>query len=347
VLTELVGGVLVLLLFGVIETKVAQPMFRLTLFRIRAFSAGNVASFLASLSRGGLMFMLIIWLQGIWLPLHGYDFARTPLWAGIYMVPLTVGFLIAGPISGFLSDRYGSRPFATGGMLAAALSFGLLELLPVNFWFPAFAALLFVNGMAMGAFAAPNRAGVMNSLPPQHRGAGSGMNTTFQNSAQVLSIGIFFTLMILGLTSTLSTNLLHGLVAHGVPVSEAERASHLPPVSTLFAALLGYDPIQHLIGAHTLSQLPLAQQKVLTGRSFFPGLIAAPFRAGLHAALDFAIVASLLAAGASWLRGGRYVYSEPEDGTEEPTPVDPGPWEPLLVGAADDVSGSAMVEEAE
>jgi MFS family permease len=343
----LVVGALLLTVFCIIETRVAQPMFRLQLFKIRAFTSGVLASFLAALSRGGLMFMLIIWLQGIWLPLHGYAFSVTPLWAGIAMLPLTTGFLVAGPVSGVLSDRFGARPFATGGMIGSAVGFALLELLPVNFPYWAFAVLLFFTGLAMAAFGAPNRAGVMNSLPAQHRGAGSGMNTTFQNSAQVLSIGIFFTLMILGLASTLSGNLLHGLVAHGVPVPEAERASHLPPVSTLFAALLGYDPIQHLIGAHTLSQLPVAQQKVLTGRSFFPGLIAAPFRAGLHAALDFAIVASLLAAGASWLRGGRYVYSEPEEGGEEPTPADPAPRQPVLVGAGDDVSASALVEEAE
>jgi MFS family permease len=298
-------------------------MFRLALFRIRAFSAGSLSTLLAGIGRGGLMFMLIIWLQGIWLPLHGYDFARTPLWAGIYMVPLTVGFLIAGPISGFLSDRFGSRPFATGGMLAAALSFGLLELLPVNFPFPAFAALLLLNGLAMGAFAAPNRAGVMNSLPPQHRGVGAGMNSTFQNSAQVLSIGIFFTLMIVGLSGTLPSALFHGLTAHGVPPADARRAADLPPVSTLFAAFLGYSPVEHLVGAPVLAHLSASNRALLNGRSFFPSLISKPFKSGLHAAFDFAVLACLVAAGASWLRGGKYIYSEepssplPADGAVE------------------------------
>jgi MFS family permease len=346
VLGCLLVGALLLTAFCIIETKVSQPMFRLQLFKIRAFTSGVLASFLAALSRGGLMFMLIIWLQGIWLPLHGYAFSVTPLWAGIAMLPLTTGFLLAGPVSGVLSDRFGARPFATGGMIGSAVGFALLELLPVNFSYWAFAVLLFFTGLAMAAFGAPNRAGVMNSLPPQHRGAGSGMNTTFQNSAQVLSIGIFFTLMIVGLTTSLTGNLLHGLVAHGVPLPDAERASHLPPVSTLFAALLGYDPVQHLIGAHTLSQLPLAQQRILTGRSFFPGLIAGPFRAGLHAALDFAIVASLLAAGASWLRGGRYVYSEPEVDAGEQDASVPTEREPVPVGVGDDVSASSLAEEA-
>jgi MFS family permease len=313
VISSLVVGSGLLVAFCFIETRVPQPMFRLQLFRIRAFTSGVVASFLAALSRGGLMFMLIIWLQGIWLPLHGYAFSVTPLWAGIAMLPLTMGFLISGPISGILSDRFGARPFATGGMLGTAVCFVLLEELPVDFTYWVFGLLLLLMGVFMAAFGSPNRAGVMNSLPAQHRGAGAGMNTTFQNSAQVLSIGIFFTLMIVGLMTSLPENLLHGLTAHGVPHDVADRAAHLSPVSTLFAAFLGYDPVVHLVGPHALAQLPLAQQQALTGRSFFPGLISAPFRDGLHAAFDFAIVASLLAAGASWLRGGRYVYSEPDD----------------------------------
>jgi len=314
VMTSMVLGVILLIAFCIIETKVEQPMFHLQLFKIKAFTSGVLASFLAALSRGGLMFMLIIWLQGIWLPLHGYAFSVTPLWAGIAMLPLTAGLLIAGPLSGVLSDRFGPRPFATGGMLGTALCLALLELLPVDFSYWVFAVVLFLTGMAMASFGSPNRAGVMNSLPPQHRGAGSGMNTTFQNSAQVLSIGIFFSLMIVGLSSTLSGSLFRGLIAHGVPVGAADRAAHLPAVSTLFAAFLGYDPVQHLIGVHQLSQLTTVQRHALSGRSFFPGLISAPFRAGLHAALDFAIVVSLFAAGASWLRGGRYVYTEGDEG---------------------------------
>jgi MFS family permease len=304
-------GLAFLIAFCVIETKVADPMFRLQLFKIRAFTSGVVASFLAALSRGGLMFMLIIWLQGIWLPLHGYAFTVTPLWAGIAMIPLTVGLLIAGPISGILSDKYGARPFATGGMLSAALAFLLLELLPVDFPYWVFGLLLFFAGLSMASFGSPNRTGVMNSLPPQHRGAGSGMNTTFQNSAQVVSIGIFFSLMIVGLASSLPQSLYHGLTQHGVPAASAQHAAHLPPVSTLFAAFLGYDPVQHLIGSGVLSHLSAHQQAILTGRSFFPGLITAPFKAGLDAAFDFAILASLVAAAASWMRGGRYVYVEP------------------------------------
>jgi len=301
------GGLAVLTIFCVIETQVAEPMFRLNLFRIRAFTAGNLASLLSALGRGGLMFILIIWLQGIYLPIHGYGFSQTPLWAGIAMIPLTIGFLVAGPLSGWLSDRYGARPFATGGMLVTAGSFGLLELLPVDFVYWQFAGILLLCGMGMGLFASPNRAGIMNSLPPDQRGAGAGMSATFQNSAQVLSIGIFFTLIILGLASSLPATLTHGLVAQGVPHAAAARVAALPPVSIMFAALLGYNPVQTLLG-HALSGLPASHAAYLTGRTFFPSLISAPFSRGLAIAFDFAIAACLIAALASLLRGGRYVH---------------------------------------
>ncbi|MGH9089512.1 MAG: MFS transporter [Acidimicrobiales bacterium] len=313
VLAGLIGGVVLLAVFMVIETRVKNPMFNLKLFRIRAFSAGNLATLLASIGRGGLMFILIIWLQGVWLPQHGYSFSQTPLWAGIYMLPLTAGFLIAGPFSGVLSDRYGARPFATGGMVLAAVAFGLLELLPANFSYVLFALLLLLMGLAMGIFSAPNLAGIMNSLPPNQRGAGAGMLTTFQNSAMVLSIGVFFTLIILGLASTLPTSLYHGLVSQGVPSTAAHKAASLPPVASLFAAFLGYNPIHTLLGP-TLAHLPAAKVHFLTGRAFFPRLISSPFHHGLGEAFDFAVVACLIAAVASWFRGGKYHYSAEDAG---------------------------------
>jgi MFS family permease len=245
------GGLAVLIAFCVIETRVADPMFRLSLFRIRPFTAGNLASLLSGLGRGGLMFILIIWLQGIYLPLHGYDFESTPLWAGIAMLPLTVGFLVAGPVSGWLSDRFGARPFATGGMVVAALSFALLEILPVNFTYWQFAGVLLLNGIGLGLFASPNRAGIMNSLPPERRGVGAGMTATFQNSSMVLSIGIFFSLIILGLSASLPAHLFAGLTAQGVPAAAATQVSHLPPTAVMFSALLGYNPIQMLARSST------------------------------------------------------------------------------------------------
>jgi MFS family permease len=305
-----------LVAFVIIERRVPEPMFDLPLFRIRAFTFGTLSTFLSALARGGLMFMLIIWLQGIWLPQHGYDFTETPLWAGISMLPLTVGMLIAGPTSGYLSDRFGARGFATGGMLGSAVGFGLLLLLPTNFAYPEFAAILLLIGISMGMFASPNRAAVMNSLPARARGAGGGMNQTFQNSAQVLSIGIFFTLLIIGLASSLPSSLTSGLMAHGVSAADAHRVAHLPPVSILFAAFLGYNPIRSLIGPHALAGLHAHDQATLFGTHFFPQLISAPFHSGLHAAFAFAITACLVAAAASLMRGGRYRHGE-----SEPAPV--------------------------
>jgi MFS family permease len=309
VLGLICGGLAVLITFCVIETRVAEPMFRLALFRIRAFTAGNVASLLAGLGRGGLMFILIIWLQGIYLPIHGYSFSDTPLWAGIAMLPLTIGFLIAGPVSGWLSDRFGARPFATGGMILAAASFGLLQLLPVDFVYWQFAGILLLNGIGMGLFASPNRAAIMNSLPPERRGVGAGMSATFQNSAMVLSIGIFFTLIILGLASSLPSALGHGLVAQGVPRADAARVAALPPVAIMFAALLGYNPVQAMLG-NVVSKLPASHAAYLTGHTFFPSLISSPFQHGLDIAFDFAMAACLIAAVASLLRGRRYVHDE-------------------------------------
>jgi MFS family permease len=320
VLGLLAAAVASLVGFVLVERRSPDPMFRLPLFRIRAFTFGTLSTFLSSVARGGLMFMLIIWLQGIWLPQHGYDFTETPLWAGIYMLPLTIGLLAAGPTSGYLSDRFGARPFATAGMVLSAVGFLLLMLLPTDFSYPVFGAILLLVGVAMGMFASPNRAAVMNSLPREDRGAGGAMNQTFQNSAQVLSIGIFFTLMIIGLASTLPQTMSAGLQAHGVPPATAHEVATLPPVSILFAAFLGYNPIQHLLGPHVLAGLSAHDQSVLTGSSFFPTLISAPFRHGLHAAFLFAVVACLIAAGASLLRGGRMVQDEPAEPAGAPVP---------------------------
>jgi len=303
------GGLLILAFFAFWETRTKDPLFHLELFRIRAFTLGNIAGLLGAVSRGGLQFMLIIWLQGIWLPLHGYDYTQTPLWAGIYMLPMTVGFLVAGPISGMLSDRYGARPFATGGMLLSALTFGLLMLLPADFWFPVFALLIFLNGVAMGLFASPNTAAIMNSVPARYRGVASGIRVTFMNVGMPLSIGLFFTLMIVGLNTTVPPALYSGLTGSGVPVAVAHRLAGLPPISYLFASFLGYNPLQTLLGP-VLGQLAPAEAARLTGNTFFPSLISGPFQHGLVLVLSFSIVASLVAALASALRGGRYVHEE-------------------------------------
>jgi len=317
VLLELIGGFALLAAFAVIERRVHDPMFDLDLFKIRAFTMGNLASFLSSIGRGGLQFVLIIWLQGIWLPLHGYSFDRTPLWAGIYMLPLTGGFLVAGPLAGWLSDRYGARPSATGGKLVAALSFGLLMTLPANFWFPAFGALLLLNGIGMGLFAAPNMAGIMNSAPADKRGAASGMRATFQNSGMVLSVGVFFSLMILGLSATLPHSMATALQQNGVAAGKAHRLAALPAVGSLFAAFLGFNPMAKLLGSAHAAGVSPAQYAHITGKAFFPHLIAHPFMVGLDIAFGASLVMCLIAAAASWMRGGKYVY-EDEHGADEP-----------------------------
>ena len=298
VIAEIGGGLIVLLIFCFIETRVEQPMFHLDLFKVRAFSAGNLASLLSGIGRGGLQFVLIIWLQGIYLPRHGYSFSSTPLWAGIYLLPLVAGLLVAGPIAGALSDRMGPRPFAVSGMLLAAGSFLLLALLPVNFSYPVFALIIVLNGVGMGIFFSPNRASIMNSLPASQRGAGGGMAATFMNSATVLSIGIFFSLMIVGLSGGLHHSVYTGLTAHGVSHVAATKAASLPPVATLFAAFLGYNPIKSLLGP-SLHSVSAHQQHILLGHGFFPSVISGPFSSALSAAFIFGLAACLVAALAS------------------------------------------------
>ncbi len=310
VLGAVIGGVLVLAAFVVIELKVDNPMFQLHLFKIRAYTAGVFASFLSAMGRGGLQFMLIIWLQGIWLPQHGYNYAQTPLWAGIYMIPLTVGFLLSGPFSGIVADRHGARGIATIGLVGAGLCYLLLETLPMNFSYLPFATVVLFFSIFSGMFFSPNQMAVMNSLPPDQRGAGAGMNATFMNSAQVLSIGVFFSIVTLGLAASLPGDLYHGLLAQGVPVAQAQKLSHLPPIGSLFAAFLGFNPIQTEVPHQVLANLGHARASYLTGRSFFPTLISPSFENGLHLAFDFAAATTFIAAAFSWMRGGKYVHAE-------------------------------------
>jgi MFS family permease len=296
VLTAMIGGVALLVVFVYVETKVAEPLFRISLFKIRAFAAGNIANLAMALSRGGMQFMLIIWLQGIWLPLHGYSFSQTPLWAGIYLIPLTIGFLLSAPLSGILSDHFGAKAFTVGGAL-------------VEYW--QFALLVGVNGFGTGLFVSPNRAEMMNSVPANTRGAAGGMIATFMNSASVLSIGIFFSLMVAGLSSKLPTTLFSGLTAQGVPASAAAPISHLPPIGVLFAAFLGYNPMQQLLGPllHTLNPSHAAY---LIGREFFPHLITGPFHDGLGVAFGFAIAACVIGAIASLFTSRRKARGDHE-----------------------------------
>jgi len=312
VLGGMIGGAVLLAVFCWIETRVAEPMFAMSLFKIRPFWAGNLASLLSSVARGGMQFMLIIWLQGIWLPQHGYSYESTPLWAGIYMLPLTVGFLIAGPISGVLSDKFGARLFAAGGMLLVAVTFVGFLLIPANFNYWIFALILLVNGLASGLFAAPNVSAIMNSVPAHQRGAASGMRGTFFNAGSSLSIGVFFSLMIAGLAAKLPTTLTNGLQAHGVAPDAAAAAGQFPPVGSLFASFLGFNPIQTILGqlqaaGHHLGNPDLA---TLTGKSFFPQLMSDPFHSGLVVVFGSAAAMCVLGAIASLIAGGKYVHQD-------------------------------------
>jgi MFS family permease len=320
VIWGLVLGSCLLFLFAFIETRVAEPMFNLVLFRTRAFAAGAITALLSSVARGGMQFMLIIWLQGIWLPLHGYNFSDTPLWAGIFLLPLTAGFITAGPLSGFLSDRYGARPFATTGMILFAVSFLGLLLLPVNFPYWQFAVLCVINGIGSGMFNSPNTAAIMSSVPPKQRGQASGMRATFMNSGQAISIGVFFSLLITGLHATLPRTLSSGLQAQGVPASVAEHVAHLPPVSSVFAAFLGFNPIQSLLSpTGVLSQLPPDRVATLLGKRFFPDLISRPFHHGLVVVFTAAAIMAAVAAIVSALRGSQYYHGE--DNQADPEPI--------------------------
>jgi len=303
-------GIVLLIIFFLVELRVESPMFNLRLFKIRAFATGSAAGFLAAIARGGLQFMLIIWLQGIWLPLHGYAYDATPLWAGIYLLPLTVGFLIAGPVSGFLSDRHGARILSTSGLVLFGGSFVGLLLVPTNFHYVWFAILVFLNGIGGGMFSAPNTTAIMNSVPADQRGGAAGIQAAFMNSGMVLSMGVFFSLMIVGLTNTLPKALFNGLSAHGVSSGQAHQIASIPAVGSLFSSFLGYNPLQSLLGSQGATHVTDSQWATLTGKHFFPSLIQSPFHHGLVIVFSLAIAMSIVGALFSAFRGTRYIHDE-------------------------------------
>jgi MFS family permease len=304
----MVAGIILLVAFVFIEMRVKDPMFRLSLFQNRMFAAGNVSGFLQAVARGGLTFMLIIWLQGIWLPLHGYNFADTPLWAGIYMAPMIGGFFLMGPLSGWLSDRFGSRGFATWGMLITMVGFLLLAAQPANFSYVPFMLILILLGLGMGMFNSPNMAAIMSSVPAKYRGVASGMRATIQNSGMLLSMSLFFSTIIIGLASKLPPVLYSGLVAQGIPSAVASHTATLPPTGALFAAFLGYNPMQQLLPSAVLGNLPTATRNLILGKEFFPSLMAPAFMASLRITFYGAAAMCLAAAVASMMRGEIFIH---------------------------------------
>lgn len=312
---SLVAGAVLLAAFVVVETKVLDPMFHMGLFKIRAFSIGNFTNLMGSIARGGLSFMMIIWLQGIWLPMHGVSFAHTPLQAGIDTIPQMVGFLLLGPLSGRLSDRFGARWLATLGMLVSSAGFFLLNTLPADFDYWTFAFYIFVIGAGMGMFASPNTSAIMSAVPARFRGAASGMNATFMNAGMMLSMGVFFTIVISSLSSGLPATITHGLSQFALPGAVVKGLAHTPPLSLLFAALLGYNPLKALfsqtaVGHQIVAHLPVHQLAILESPEFFPRLIAHPFMDALRVVFLFAAAMTLLSAALSVFRGGRFIYQD-------------------------------------
>ncbi|MDG7021460.1 MAG: MFS transporter, partial [Nitrososphaerota archaeon] len=293
------SGVALLAAFFVVETRVQDPMFRLDLFKISAFRSGNIASFLASTGRGGTQIMLIILLQGIWLPLHGYLYTSTPFWSGLYITPMMIGFVVMGPLSGRIADKRGARGLATAGMLISATCLLLLTLLPYDFAFWEFAVILFAMGLGGGLFASPNTVSIMNSVPPETRGAASGMRATLQNTGMTVSTAIFFSIVLVALGASLAPALTHAVTVAGAP-QLASSFSNLPPTAALFAAFLGYNPIGAIVSPQTMAALPAAAQSQLTGLTFFPTAIAPAFMSALHDAFYIAATMSAIAAAACW-----------------------------------------------
>ncbi|MGA7476916.1 MAG: MFS transporter [Thermoplasmata archaeon] len=330
-------GLALLVAFVYVETRVQDPMFRLELFRIRAFAAGNFAGLLGSIARGGVMFMMVIWFQGIWLPLHGYSFAQTPFWAGIYMMPMLAGFVVMGPLSGWLSDRFGARYLASAGMGISAVTFLFLLALPYNFVYWQMGLILFVQGCGMGMFAAPNTAAIMNSVPAEDRGAASGMRATLQNAGMQLSMAVFFTIVLVGLSNGLSGSVSGALSSAGVTGPAGGALSSLVasnPTGALFGAFLGYNPMTLYISylpASLQGQIPASVVATLTSHQFFPNAVGPAFLKGIDLAFGVSAVLTAVAAGVSLMRGGRYVHELHAEGARReaspaaPTaPVTPG-----------------------
>ncbi|HEX2913887.1 MAG TPA: MFS transporter [Chloroflexia bacterium] len=318
VIAGLIIGLALLALFVFVENRVSEPLFDMHLFRIRSFATGCAAQFLSAVAYGGLQFVIIIWLQGVWLPLHGYQYEDTPFWSAIYLIPMLAGFMIFGVAGGWLSDRIGVRWLTGGGMVVLALGFLLLSTFPADFSYPPFAIILFMIGASFGTFSAPNTAAIMNALPRQYRGVGSGMRSTFQNAGSPLSMGIFFSIIVIVLSTTLPGAISNGLIQGGVPAQAAAQASHLPPTGAIFAAFLGYNPMESILSPATLQALAPAARDNLLGTHFFPSIIGDPFMESLRAVFWFSAALALVAGILSFMRGKTFVYEENEN--KQPTP---------------------------
>ncbi len=306
VIVALIVGAVLLIAFPFVERKVKQPMFRLELFKIRAFSAGTLSGMVAGMGMMGLMFMIILLFQGIWLPLHGYSFSSVPFWAGIFMLPMTAAMGIFGPLGGKLSDKHGSRGIATLGLFIAAFALIMLVTLPYDFIYIEMAVLLFIFGSGMGLFMAPNTSAVMSSVPPESRGSASGMLTTMRNVGTTASMGIFFTILILGLTSILPGTIFSGLTTAGLGSSLSKTiSSQIPPTDAIFSALLGISPMKEIVSllpSSVSSGIPTSVISTITARTWFPGVFAPAFMSSLRIVFYSAFAITLTGAALSLFR---------------------------------------------
>ena len=310
VIGGLIAGVLLLVAFAFVEARVRDPLFNLSLFKIRPFTMGSIAQFLVSIAYGGLQLMFIIWLQGIWLPLHGYSFEQTPLWSAIYLIPLLAGYTLFGVTSGWLASKVSARLVTTIAMIGLAITFLVLRTFPANFDYTAFAIVLFLVGACFGVFSAPNTTSVMNSLPPEYRGVGSGMRATFQFAGNPLSLSVYFSVMILALSISLPVTVRLGLATTGLPAQVISGIANLPPTGAMFAVFLGYNPMQTLVPAQVLQTLSPAVQANIIGTTFFPNMISGAFIGALHDVFLFSAGLAALAALFSALRGRKFIYEQ-------------------------------------
>ncbi len=309
VILSFIFGVLFLILFVIIERRVKGPLFNLSLFKIRPFAYGNLSLLLSSLGRGAVMFLVIIWLQGIYLPLHGFSYTQTPFWAGIYMLPLLLGMVIFGPIGGALTDKYGARIFATSGMIITSIGLFLLTLLPYNFNVVPFELIMFLIGVGGGLFAAPNTTAIMNAVASKDRASANGMRMTINNVSATISMAIFFSITITVFSQKLPSAMISSSLAIGVPYQLAKILSAIPPSGALFGAFLGVNPMS-VIPAQLLSTLSPSTLAALESNTFFPKVIGPSFMVGLSYSIYIALALSILGAIFSALMGERYVHEE-------------------------------------
>jgi EmrB/QacA subfamily drug resistance transporter len=309
VIASFIFGSISLIIFIFIERRVKYPLFNLSLFKIRPFAFGNISLFLSGLGRGAVMFLVVIWLQGIYLPLHGYSYTETPFWAGIYMLPMMLGMVIFGPIGGALTDKYGARIFATTGMGIIAISLFLLTLLPYNFNLLEFEIIIFINGVGGGLFASPNTTAIMNAVSSRDRASANGMRMTINNISSTISMAIFFSIAITIFSNDLPSAMATKLASLNAPPQLISMLSQIPASGILFGAFLGMNPLSGL-PATVVNSLPISLREVLQSSTFLPNVIGPSFMKGLTYSIYIALILTVAGLIFSALMGGRYVHEE-------------------------------------